>query len=110
VEVVRVPGAFETPVAAAALARRKTERPDAVIILGLIWKGETTHADQIGGAVTDALMRLSIETGIPMVHEVITVATAEQARARCLDPKTNRGVEAARTALSIAATLRKLDR
>jgi 6,7-dimethyl-8-ribityllumazine synthase len=107
-EIVRVPGAFECPVAAATLARRSTGRPDAVIVLGLIWRGETTHADQIGGAVTDALMRIALETGVPVVHEVITVSTAEQARARCLDPATNRGIEAARTALETASVLKRI--
>ena len=105
VEVVRVPGAFEIPVAAATIARRFTEPPDAVICLGLIWQGETTHAQHIGEAVTDALMRVAVETGVPMVHEVLTIATAEQARVRCLTPETNRGTEAARTALDMAKLL-----
>lgn len=112
VTVIRVPGAFEIPVAAAALLAGfhpgEPGRPEAVIALGLIWQGETSHADQIGGAVTDALMRLSVNTQVPMIHEVITVATADQARARCLDPETNRGLEAARTALEMARLLRTL--
>jgi 6,7-dimethyl-8-ribityllumazine synthase len=108
VEVVRVPGAFEIPVAAAVVARRRAGRPGAVICLGLIWQGETTHAQHIGEAVTDALMRVAVETGVPMIHEVLTIATADQARARCLSPETNRGTEAARTALDMAALLADL--
>ncbi len=91
-----VPGAFEIPVAVATVARRFERRPDAVICLGLIWQGETTHAQHIGEAVTGALMRLAVETGVPVIHEVLTTATAEQARARCLTPETNRGTEADR--------------
>ncbi len=105
VEVVRVPGAFEIPVAAAVVARRRTDRPAAVICLGLLWQGETTHAQHIGEAVTDALMHIAVETGVPMIHEVLTVATVAQAGARCLAPATNRGTEAARTALDMAKLL-----
>lgn len=105
VEVVRVPGAFEIPVAAVVVARRFTDRLAAVICLGLLWQGETTHAQHIGEAVTDALMHIAVETGVPMVHEVLTVATVAQAEARCLAPGTNRGTEAARTALEMAKLL-----
>ena len=100
-EVVRVPGAWEIPVAAAALARRPLHPPAAVICLGLILQGETSHADHIGEAVSQGLMRLALKTGVPMIHEVLTVTQAEQARVRCLDPRTNRGREAARTALEM---------
>ena len=105
VEVVRVPGAFEIPVAAAVVARRTVDRPRAVVCLGLLWQGETTHAQHIGEAVTDALMHIAVETGVPMIHEVLTVATVAQADARCLAPGTNRGIEAARTALDMAGLL-----
>jgi 6,7-dimethyl-8-ribityllumazine synthase len=108
VEAVRVPGAFEIPVTAACLARRTVDRPDAIICLGVIWQGETDHAQHIGGAVTAALMTLQIETGVPCVHEVLTVRTVEQARVRCLEAKTNRGLEAASTALEIGKLLRRL--
>lgn len=112
-EVVRVPGAWEIPVAAAALARRPaavltrrlTPPPDAVVCLGLILQGETSHADHIGEAVSQGLMRLALKTGVPMIHEVLTVTGVEQARVRCLDPETNRGREAARTALEMARLL-----
>lgn len=104
-EVVRVPGAWEIPVAAAALARRLTPPPDAVVCLGLILQGETSHADHIGEAVSQGLMRLALKTGVPMIHEVLTVTGVEQARVRCLDPETNRGREAARTALEMARLL-----
>ena len=105
VEVYRVPGAFEIPVVAAALARR-TPKPSAIVCLGLIIQGETNHADHIGSAVTDGLMQISIQTGVPCIHEVLTVKTEAQAQVRCINPETNRGAEAAHTALAVALTLK----
>ncbi len=105
-DTFRVPGAFEIPVMTAVLLRDPEPRPDAVICLGLIWQGETDHARQVAGAVTTALMGLQVESGVPCVHEVLTVTSEDQARARCLDPKTNRGREAAWTALRMALLLR----
>lgn len=105
-EVVRVPGAFEIPVAAAALARRGEGSPHAIVCLGVIWQGETQHADHVGAAVTHALMDIQVRSGIPCIHEVLTVRTAEQARARCLEAGTNRGMEAAHTAVAMVRLLR----
>ncbi len=111
VEVVRVPGAFEIPLAARWLLQRpEGHRPDALICLGLIWQGETTHADHVAISVTNALMGLQVETGVPCVHEVLQVRTAEQARARCLDSLTNRGGEAASTVLELLRLRRALAR
>lgn len=110
IEVHRVPGSFEIPVVAAALARRTENRPEAVICLGLIWQGETTHAQHIGEAVSRALMDVAIATGVPIIHQVISVTTTEQAVARCRSRKTNRGTEAAHTALAMARTMRAVAR
>lgn len=107
-EVVRVPGAFEIPVAAAALAQREKGRPAAILCLGVIWQGETDHAQHIGESVTRALMDLQVSTGVPCVHEVLTVRTEEQARARCLEVEMNRGLEAARTAVLMARVLARI--
>lgn len=108
VDIVRVPGAFEIPVAAARLIRSPDRHLDALICLGVIWQGETDHAQQIGGAVTQALMMLQMESGVPCIHEVLTIRSEEQARARCLAADTNRGLEAAGTALEMGRLLRKL--
>jgi len=108
VEVFRVPGAWEIPVAAAAVVRRPGVRPDAVICLGLILQGETSHAQHIGDCVSDALMRLSVKQGVPIIHEVLSVNTEAQAEARCLDPRTNRGAEAALTALEMATVMEQI--
>ena len=108
VEEVRVPGAFEIPVAVSCLLKRIEGRPDAILCLGVIWVGETSHAQHIGEAVTSALMALQIETAAPCIHEVLSVRSEEQAKARCLEPKTNRGLEAAATALEMGRLVRDL--
>ena len=99
-KIVRVPGAYEIPLQVQRLAR--TKRYAAVIALGVIWQGRTEHAREILRAVTDALMRISLETDVPVVHEVLAVSTEAEARARCLGARLNRGSEAAQVALSLA--------
>jgi 6,7-dimethyl-8-ribityllumazine synthase len=101
-EVIRVPGAFEIPWAAERLAADAQAGWGAIVCLGVIIRGETAHADLVGGAVTRALMEVSLRHGVPVIHEVLLVANQAQADARCLDPRHNRGVEAARTALAMA--------
>ena len=108
VELLRVPGAFEIPVIAAKLARRKRQRPEAIICLGVILRGKTTHADHVGQTVSHQLAALSVETGVPVIHEVLLLENAAQARARCLTAKTNRGAEAAHTALAMAGLLKQM--
>lgn len=109
VEVVRVPGAFEIPVTVECLAGRRDEDGwGAIIGLGVIIRGETAHADLIGTAVTTALMEASVRHRIPVVHEVLLVASLVQADARCLDLRHNRGAEAARTALMMARLVGRL--
>jgi 6,7-dimethyl-8-ribityllumazine synthase len=104
--VVRVPGSFEIPIGVQALIQHRPV--DAVLAFGVIFDGETMHAELIAGAVTTALMNLSLQNKIPILHEVLVVKTDEQATERCLLPKINRGVEAARAAIRILNALNNL--
>jgi 6,7-dimethyl-8-ribityllumazine synthase len=106
VRVLRVPGAFEIPLIAATLARA-AERPDAIICLGVILRGETVHAAHIGENVSRVLMDLQLETGVPMIHEVLLLENCAQAEVRCRSREHNRGREAAQTAMAMAALMRQ---
>ena len=107
-EVVRVPGAFEMPAVASALARRLTNPIDAILCLGVILRGETTHAENIGQAVSGALAQLQVEHSLPVIHEVLLLENVQQARERCLDARHNRGIEAARTAIEMTRVMRRV--
>ncbi len=107
VQVVRVPGAYEIPVVASKLSALGSQ-PSAIICLGVILRGETTHAQHIGEAVSQALMQIQIQHGVPVIHEVLLLENEKQATARCLNPKHNRGVEAAQTAMEMARVMASL--
>lgn len=96
----QVPGAFEIPLIVQEMASRPSIT--AVVALGVIIRGQTAHADLVGRAVTDALLRISLETRTPVIHEVLLVESEEQARERCLSNTINRGAEAARAAVEMA--------
>ena len=107
-EVVRVPGAFEIPAVASALVRRLTNPIDAILCLGVILRGETTHAENISQAVSGALAQLQVEHSLPVIHEVLLLENVQQARERCLDARHNRGIEAARTAIEMTRVMRRV--
>ena len=108
ITVVRVPGAFEIPVVAGRLARTDSPAYSAVVCLGVIFRGATTHAQHIGEAVSQALAQIQVQYGVPMIHEVLLLENEQQAVERCLSRKHNRGTEAAQTALEMAAVVRGL--
>jgi 6,7-dimethyl-8-ribityllumazine synthase len=105
VEIIRVPGAYEIPVVASRIARKRGTLLSAIICLGVILRGQTVHADYIGRAATHALMDIQLKYEIPVIHEVLRLENDEQAKARCLGKKYNRGLEAAQTALEMARVM-----
>lgn len=113
-EVVRVPGAYEIPLVAATVARRRRETAPnerggfAIICLGLILRGETVHAAHIGESVSRALMEIQLRYEVPIIHEVLLLENEAQARVRCLSREHNRGTEAAQTALAMAGVMARL--
>src|SRR6476661_7436641 len=99
--VVPVPGAFELPLAAMALA--KTRRYSCVVALGAVIRGETPHFDFVASEAASGLQLAGIETGVPVAFGLLTCDTAEQAEARV-----ERGAWAARTALEMADVFAQL--
>ena len=107
VKVVRVPGAYEIPVVATRLARQSPAF-DAIICLGVIFQGETAHAQHVGDAVSRALMQVQLQQEVPVIHCVQLFGNEAQAKVRCLGRTHNRGREAAQTALQMADVMRRL--
>jgi 6,7-dimethyl-8-ribityllumazine synthase len=106
IAIHRVPGAFEIPVVVRELAQKK--RIDAIIACGVIMQGETNHAKNLSSSVTDALQRIAIRYGVPVINVVLSFDNEDQARERCLENKINRGTEAARAAVKIVNVMSKL--
>lgn len=106
IALYQVPGAFEIPLLVQELARRGGV--DAIIALGVIIEGETSHASHIGMTVTEALMNISLNFRLPVIHEVLSVKNEQQAEERCLHEELNRGTEAARVAVHIASVFADL--
>jgi 6,7-dimethyl-8-ribityllumazine synthase len=105
--VVRVPGAFELPVAAAALA---VEGYDAIVALGVVIRGGTPHFDFVCNAATDGLTRVAVDERVPVGFGVLTCDTDEQAveRAGLEGSREDKGYEAASAAFLTARALRSV--
>ena len=106
ISLQRVPGAFEIPIVVRELASQK--KVDAIIAVAVILKGKTGHASNLSRSVTDALQRIAVDHGVPVINAVLSLDNETQARERCLKNKINRGTEAARAAVKIAGVMSKL--
>ncbi len=106
VEVVRVPGSFEIPVAAKRLA--ETGRYHALVCLGCIIRGQTQHFDYISAEVTRGIQLAAVETGVPIAFGVLTTDTLEQAIDRAGAKSGNKGADAALSAVEMATLLQKV--
>lgn len=106
ITVVKVPGAFEIPVAVQALLDKNEF--NAVITLGAIIRGETPHFDFISNECTHGISQLAINSGVPVIFGVLTVDNAEQALDRAGDEESNKGSEAAAAALEMIGVLEKI--
>ncbi|MBT4917062.1 6,7-dimethyl-8-ribityllumazine synthase [Candidatus Peregrinibacteria bacterium] len=102
ISITRVAGALETPFAASKIIQ--TEQPDAVITLGAIIKGETSHYDLVTEKTYDGLMAVQLNTGIPIIFGILTCENEKQAKERSSKKGLNKGKQAAQAAL-IQATL-----
>jgi 6,7-dimethyl-8-ribityllumazine synthase len=101
ITVMTVPGAFELPLGAMALA--KTRRYSCIVALGCVIRGETAHFDYVAGEAASGIQLASLETGVPVAFGVLTVDNLQQALARA-----DKGAEAVRTALEMADVFSQL--
>jgi 6,7-dimethyl-8-ribityllumazine synthase len=106
VTLVRVPGAFEIPVAARRLA--ESGKVDAIIALGCVIRGATAHFDHVAGGATSGCSRVAEATGVPIVLGILTTDTIEQAVERAGTKAGNKGSESALAALEMASLFRAL--
>ncbi len=107
IEIVRVPGAFEMPIAAQRMAA--TTKYDVIIALGAVIRGGTPHFDYVAGECTKGLATVSMQHNIPITFGVLTVDTIEQAIERAGTKAGNKGAEAAITAIEMVNLLHKLE-
>lgn len=106
IEVIRVPGAFEMPLAVKKVAQLR--KPDAIIALGAVIRGGTPHFDYVAGECTKGVASAMMESEIPVAFGVLTTDSIEQAIERSGTKAGNKGAEAALTALEMVSVLRNL--
>lgn len=106
VEVVKVPGAWELPIAARMVAT--ATKPDAIICLGAVIRGDTPHFDYVAGEAARGIADASAACGIPIAFGVLTTNTEQQATDRAGGKDGNKGFDAALTAIEMATLARNL--
>lgn len=106
VTIAWVPGAVELPLIAKQMA--ESGSVDAVVVLGCVIRGETSHFDFVAGQVSDGVGRIMLDTGVPTIFGVLTTETSEQAVQRADTEEENRGADYARAAVEMIDLLGKL--
>jgi 6,7-dimethyl-8-ribityllumazine synthase len=106
VDVIRVPGAWELPIAAAAVAKKGSHA--AIVALGCVVRGDTRHYEQVADGCSDGLMRVAIDHGVPVANGVLAVDRFEDAEARAGGSHGNKGEECALVVLEMAQLLEQL--
>ncbi len=106
IDVVKVPGSYEIPLAAKMLA--KSGRYNAVICLGAVIRGATPHFEYVSAEVSKGVAAVSMETGLPVIFGVLTTDTIEQAIERAGTKSGNKGWDAALSAIEMANVMRQL--
>jgi len=106
ITVVRVPGAFELPIAAKRVAQRG--EVDAIIALGAVIRGGTPHFDYVAGECSSGLARVMLEENLPVIFGVLTTDTIEQAVERSGTKAGNKGMDSAMTAMEMVSLLRNI--
>ena len=104
--IVWVPGSFEIPLAAKRLATSK--KYDSVLCLGALLRGDTPHFDYLASAVTKELAAIALESGVPVIHGILTCDTMEQAVERAGLKSGNRGFDAAMTAIEMVQVIKQI--
>ncbi len=104
VTVIDVEGAFETPLVAQSMAKNGF---DAIVVLGAVVEGETDHYEHIAGRASEGLMRVMLDTGVPVSFGILTVRDPAHAFARSAPDKHNKGREAAEAAVRTANLLKQ---
>ena len=108
IDIAWVPGSFEIPLVCRRFAERG--RYDAIIALGAVIRGATSHYEHVAGAVSSGIAQVSLQTGVPCIFGVITTENIEQAIERAGTKAGNKGFEAATAAIEMATLLRSLKR
>ena len=106
IDVVRVPGSWELPLAVSEVA--KTGKYNAILCLGAVIRGDTPHFDYVAGEATKGVSQVSMQTGVPIAFGVLTTNTVEQAVDRAGAKQGNKGFDAAMTAIEMANVLQRL--
>ncbi len=108
IPVIKVPGAFEIPLAAEKLASQK--KYDAIICLGAVIKGETAHFEYVSKAAADGILQVGLKYGIPVIFGVLTTYDEVQAEERSGEKENNKGWETVNVAIEMASLVKKIGR